>query len=161
MLAKTHKIINVTATLGYALSHKYPITIPELILVAIGSTIPDIDNPSSWWGRTFPSIEKQLQHRGITHTIYPILILILLCQVTMNKYLISFTIGYTLHVIEDGFSKDGVNLFIPNAKGIHLPLSYTTGGKFESFIRKVAWIIFIYYVIEWVFTILNLYLHFY
>lgn len=147
MLLKTHKVINVAATLS-VISHTQfvtpgiilPVIIPAVIGTLIGTTVVDIDTESSTIGQMFPSISTRLQHRGITHTIYPVLLLLALCSVFSNPFMYGLTFGYALHIFEDMFSRNGLNIIIPGGKPWHMPISYVTGSSSESLIRKLAWL---------------------
>ncbi len=62
-------------------------------------------------------LKKFLKHRGITHSIWPILLLIFL-DLEVNDYLISIFLkiiyfALIFHVIEDSFTVSGVNFFYP------------------------------------------------
>lgn len=98
-------------------------TMGNVAAVALGSLLPDIDEPRSWIGRRTRGISDLIHmyfgHRGITHSLLgvilamiPILLLVLLTSfsLTNGSYLI---LGYFLHLIEDSFSKKGIKWLLP------------------------------------------------
>lgn len=103
-------------------------------LLIVGSLLPDIDHPNSYIGRRIPFlptlINKIFGHRGMTHSL--IVVLLLWLFVIFYPVLFFLALGYTLHVIEDSFSKSRVAWLQPFSKqkfGIAL---YKTGSRIEN-----------------------------
>lgn len=93
----------------------------DLLLIAVlfglGSLFPDIDTPTSTIGKYFPFVGSIIGHRTVTHTIWAVLLLGGLTWYFSSIYLLAFTVGYTLHIIEDSFSRQGIAWFYPVVGG--------------------------------------------
>lgn len=78
-----------------------------LALYWLGSLVPDIDNPRSLLGRWFAWLPMG-PHRGITHTLYPALVLVLLVAVAPALRVgVFFLAGMLLHLLADAPSRAG------------------------------------------------------
>lgn len=124
-----------------------------VILVVLGSTAPDIDEPSSWIGKRarFLSLPLKLlgifipmfRHRGITHIFLIPFILILFSAFSKNIYLASFSYGWMMHTIGDLLTKGGINgylyPFFPGTKVGLLPksLRFYTGSLQEMILINI------------------------
>ena len=115
------------------------LTINNIILfffiTLLGSLLPDIDHPNSKISNKIPILPKILsifiKHRGIFHTIFlAILIPGLVWLFIGHIYGIALFIGYTSHLIIDGFTKQGVNFLHPIAK-LHISGFIETGTYAE------------------------------
>lgn len=84
-----------------------------LLVFMIGALAPDIDTESSELGRYVKPISTRLTHRTVTHTIWIVLLLAVASWFFHSSYLFAFTFGYTLHIIEDTFSRQGICWFYP------------------------------------------------
>ena len=128
----------------------------KLILFAIcfqsanlGSMLPDLDTRKSYISKKWPYlskfISKRCKHRGFTHSLLILLILLqflkLIILIGENNIIlicISYGIltGYTSHIILDAFTYEGVDLFFP--LGFNLKLSrLKTSSKGERYVYKI------------------------
>lgn len=110
--------------------------------LVIGALLPDIDSKNSILGRYVPFIQDIFGHRTITHTIWVVLGLFIINYFFGNTFTWMISIGYLLHIIQDSFSRQGVDWFWPFGKGyksyggatvkrgFHLGL-YSVGGVVE------------------------------
>lgn len=117
--------------------------------VIIGSVLPDIDEPKSYIGRRSKGVSVAVKglfgHRGITHSILPCLLLILVASNHQYDIFIGLAVGYIFHIVGDALSKAGVPLFLPfSKKRIGLPV-YRTGGVGE----KVLMLFMIAYLVSY------------
>ena len=82
----------------------------------LGSTLPDIDLPSTSLGQTFNKLSKYLfrrfGHRGLCHSVYWTLLFGALSFINKDVFL-QLCIGYTAHIFLDMFNPTGVKLFYP------------------------------------------------
>ena len=136
----THLVFGLMFGLIYILVFKVIIFIPFIVLVAIGSLLPDIDNSKSFFGnKIYPfskAIEIFLGHRGIFHSAY-LLILISIPVYRINSTLgIAIFLGYFSHLIADGMTKKGVNFLNPFLE-LRLSGFIVTG----SFAEKIIFVI--------------------
>lgn len=122
----------------------------ELLLISLlfglGSLFPDIDTPTSTIGKYFPFVGSIIGHRTVTHTIWALLLLSAATWYFDSVLLLAFTAGYTLHIIQDSFSRQGIAWFYPVLGGYNTfgsgavmkqgrkpgPLAYHTGGTGEE-----------------------------
>ena len=131
------KIINITHPISY------------FIFILIGTLIPDLDHSNSKLGNKLKFFSKTIEllfgRRGLMHTIYLSLLISGIIYFFLNKeYGLSMFIGYTSHLILDGFTKEGVNILQP-LSNLTLSGFIKTGGVLENiiFIILVLLIIFL------------------
>ncbi len=151
MLFKTHLIFSLFV--GLVLLNFFEINYLFLIFILVGSLLPDIDSVESYLGRKARIISGPIEflfgHRGLLHTIYPVLSLFILYLIFRINLILALAIGYLLHLILDAITKEGVTFFtIPfrfKIKGF-----IKTGGIFEK-------ILFYVLIIASLFLIYSLY----
>src|SRR3989344_6608238 len=138
MMFRTHAAFGFL--LGILFLEFFPQRYPFLFLtiVTLMSALPDIDTPKSKIGRKFPLVSYPLswivRHRGITHSIFPIMGIYLLFRYFNLNYLgLAIVIGYITHLIGDGISKEGVNFLYPLST-LHMRGFFRVGGLIEIFI---------------------------
>jgi len=111
-----------------------------IFLVLFGSLLPDIDNPKSKVGRNAPLIGWFFEHRGIFHSVFPLILLVCLTFVTnWDWFLVPVSVGYGSHLFIDLFTKKGLRIFYPfktNVRGF-----ITTGSWFEKLLFLVLLIV--------------------
>ena len=120
MLFKTHLAFGLLVGL-FVLQY---ISVPDkyifLLLVVFASLIPDIDQPNSKISHKIPVIPKILsifsKHRGIFHSVFIAVLFALFVSYFSRSYGIALFLGYTSHLLIDGFTKQGVNLLHPISK---------------------------------------------
>lgn len=111
-----------------------------MFLVLFGALLPDIDNPKSKVGRNVPLIGWFFEHRGIFHSIFPLILLVCLNFVTnWDWFLVPVAVGYGSHLFIDLFTKKGLRLFYPFKANIHGFV--LTGGWFEKLLFLVLLIV--------------------
>lgn len=114
-----------------------PITISLLVGTAIGSLIPDIDEPKSYIGRRSLGvswfIKKKYGHRGGTHSVIIWFILMaILMTIARHPFTYGISCGYLFHIVGDFFSNKGVPLLLPlTKKRFKFIVTYRTGGWVE------------------------------
>ncbi|EPY6472521.1 metal-dependent hydrolase [Clostridium sporogenes] len=150
MLYKNHLIVSNVVILPI-MSITNTCTISNLIVLGIGSLLPDIDEPHSYIGKRTRGISDLINsifgHRGITHTLFSAILvfLISICIGISFGHIdigIYFSLGYFLHILEDGFSKSGVKWFWPICnKTFKFRVYYVTGSLVEFFIGIAAMLI--------------------
>jgi len=86
-----------------------------LLFVLIGSLIPDIDNVESFLGRKYRIISGPIEfifgHRGLLHSIYPVLGLVILYFIFKTELILALSLGYFLHLVLDALTKEGITFF--------------------------------------------------
>lgn len=83
------------------------------ILFTLGSVFPDIDSEKSTIGRYITPISRSIPHRTITHTLWAVLLLFGFAIYFQNIYVLAFAVGYTVHIIQDSFSRQGIAWLYP------------------------------------------------
>lgn len=106
-----------------------------LLLVLLGSLLPDLDSPhskvSQWSGIVGKIVSFFFRHRGILHSIVLHLLLFVIISYVFNVfYARALFIGYLAHVLGDGITPAGVKLFYPFSK-FKLKGPVKVGGIFE------------------------------
>jgi inner membrane protein len=139
MLIRTH----LSITLFFVLL-LFPYVDGKLIFVIvalIATFLPDIDSRFSTIGRK--RIARILQiftkHRGMIHSFTFLISITFLFVIFYPVLALGFFLGYSLHLLADSFTKDGIKPFYPLKKKISGRIS--TGGKKEIIIL-VFFIIF-------------------
>jgi inner membrane protein len=102
----------------------------DLGLVALGSLLPDIDHPSSWFGRRVPFISWPLAaivgHRGVTHSAVALAVwaaALLLAGSTL--WLGPLATGYLSHLAGDCLTPSGIPVLWPSRRRFRIPLFRT------------------------------------
>lgn len=121
------------------------------ILFTLGSVFPDIDSEKSTIGSYIKPISSAIPHRTITHTLWVVLVLFGLALYFHNIYVLVFAVGYTVHIIQDSFSRQGIAWLYPITgytsygsgavmkKGRNNPiLAYHTGQSTEQVIFIIS-----------------------
>lgn len=80
--------------------------IVALMLVTLGSLLPDIDNENSMLGRY---IHLPLEHRVWTHNAYALGLIVLVSALILHTPYIA--VGYFLHLLLDDFSASHIKWF--------------------------------------------------
>ncbi len=89
-----------------------------MLLILLGSALPDVDHPESKIGRKVKIGAMLFEHRGFFHSLFAALFLFLLLvyYITgsgVGVYLYAVTAGYLIHIISDAFTKEGIMPFHP------------------------------------------------
>ncbi len=127
--------------IGMFLMEKFSNKYLFLALLLVGSLLPDMDNPYSKLGRKIRPVSTLIKfvfgHRGIFHSVIPVLLILFLFYYIFNLKLIgaALSTGFVLHLILDGLTKEGINYLYPFSK-LKISGFIRTGGIFE-------WILFI------------------
>lgn len=174
MLAKTHITFALSLTsVGVFVIHPFlPIESAHLLIfyfaVAFGAIFPDIDEPHSKIGRMFIGVSHLMNvifgHRGFTHSLSFIIVLILLLMLlcsfesfsafvngfyenALGFLVFGFILGNLLHLLGDMMTLSGVPLFLPfkSKKYFALPkvLRFRTSGLADQVIAYICGIFFL------------------
>lgn len=90
----------------------------------IGGLLPDIDSESSLLGR---HVHLPVPHRTITHSLWPVMLLLVLANVTDGFIAAMFTavlFGYFVHLVADAVGRAGICWLWPFQRYI----TYTSGA---------------------------------
>ncbi len=140
MLAKTHVIFGAGSALAVSQAMHLPLNSSILMVSAgvIGSLLPDIDHPTSTFGRKiWPVsliISKVFGHRGITHSLLAVsvLVFLLVSDQHLSKTSLGLIVGYLSHLFGDFITPHGIPVFWPIKKCYRIPRPIKTGGFGES-----------------------------
>lgn len=129
MVSGTHVAFGSTLFLAGSALFEYEVSIVTWSCVAIGSILPDVDLPTSFFGRTFwwasTRLEKRYGHRTITHSFLAMLVLATLLYPLLHydKALYFWCVvgGYWSHLWIDMFNLRGVDLFWPSPIRVVMP----------------------------------------
>ena len=120
-------------------------------LLLLGAIFPDIDTPTSKLQKKTGGLLKPIallfSHRGIFHSLFAAVLLALIPYSLLNHSLgIAFFIGYLSHIVSDGLTKKGVNLFSPIIK-LELRGPIETGSIAEIILDALL-IVLIYFTVK-------------
>ncbi len=103
-----------------------------LIMVLVGTVVPDLDTNRSSYGRhlIFRPMQFFMKHRGVLHSFTTAALLSLLIAVFFPVASFGFFLGYVGHLIIDSFTPDGIRPFWPLKYGSVGPVR--TGGRLEE-----------------------------
>lgn len=142
MLAATHIIFGVGCSMITA--HLLRLPVDQTIVVtaagAIGSLLPDIDHPSSTFGRKIKPISNIIGyifgHRGITHSLVAVAVLatLLADHAHVPNWGLGLVVGYLSHLLGDWLTPFGIPLFWPSKVMCRAPVCFRTGGSMEKFV---------------------------
>jgi len=103
-----------------------------ILMVLVATIIPDLDNGSSSWGRhlLFMPLQFFVKHRGMVHSLTTATIISILLAIFWPVGSLGFFVGYSVHILLDSFTKEGVQPFWPlKSKSYGFILS---GGRVED-----------------------------
>lgn len=130
MFFKTHFIIALFFVLMFFQYIENPIVFLPIVFLA--TIIPDIDSRFSRIGhyKIFRVFNFFMKHRGITHSFTFLAVISLLIFLSFKEILIPFSLAYSLHLILDAVTIDGISPFYPLKFRIKGKLK--TGGIIET-----------------------------
>lgn len=120
----------------------------------IGSLLPDVDHPSSSFGRRVLPVSLLLSatfgHRGITHSLFAVVAITLLVWFGLaktggypdfvNPLAIGLSLGYLSHLFADYFTNSGVPLLWPNKRKFAFFVTVKTGSISEYVLAIVLYV---------------------
>jgi membrane-bound metal-dependent hydrolase YbcI (DUF457 family) len=103
-----------------------------IVVLIIATMLPDIDTGFSNIGKKwiFKPLQWFVKHRGIVHSLTTAVIIAFLFAYLWPPGALGFFLGYSVHILLDSFTKDGIQPFWPfknESKGF-----IKSGGKFEE-----------------------------
>jgi len=101
-------------------------------MVLLATVLPDLDSSFSSWGRhlIFRPLQFFVKHRGIIHSFTTGVIASVAIAFFWPVASLGFFVGYSVHLICDSFTKEGIQPFWPlkaKSKGF-----IVTGGRIEE-----------------------------
>jgi len=137
MLFKTHiafAILGILLFIGHV-NNKIVFS----IMVLLSTIVADIDSENSFLGRFFKPLNFFVKHRGIVHSLFFVVFISIILAVYFPITSFGFFLGFSIHLICDSFTKDGIEVFWPFKTKVYGFV--TTGGKIEKSI--FAFVIFL------------------
>lgn len=130
MLLKTHILFAVLAIL--LIVQHVESRFFFILMVLMASVIPDMDTGFSRVGKNIAAKTGQLfvKHRGIVHSLTIGIIVSVLFSIYWPVGALGFFVGWSVHMICDSFTKEGIQAFWPlkfKTSGF-----ISTGGRFEE-----------------------------
>ncbi|MAG11169.1 hypothetical protein CMI44_02560 [Candidatus Pacearchaeota archaeon] len=132
MLIRTHLVITSFFVLLFLPYVEGKLAFAVVALIA--AFLPDVDSRFATIGRR--KIARILQvftkHRGVIHSFTFLMTLTFLLIIFYPRISLGFFLGYSLHLLADSFTPDGIKPFYPSKKkstGI-----VPTGGKREMIV---------------------------
>lgn len=130
MLVKTHLAFALLVIILFFEHVENKIIFVSMVLIA--TILPDLDSNLSTAGKSIFARPFQffVSHRGIIHSFTFAAIISVLIAMIFPKASLGFFMGYSVHLVTDSFTKDGIQPFWPakaKSKGF-----VRTGGKMEE-----------------------------
>jgi len=87
-----------------------------IIMMAIATLLPNIDNPFSGIGKNFifKPVQFFTKHRGMFHSFTLAIILSILLAIFVPVASFGFFLGYSIHLMIDSFTREGIQPFWPS-----------------------------------------------
>lgn len=173
MMARTHLVFGLFSgalLLGAAtnegfIHNDHRMVFLFLVGTALGSLLPDIDEPHSFIGRKFLFLSYPInivfRHRMFTHSMVFVVILALILALLNTFFYIPYfymgiVFGVLAHIIGDMHTKGGCPIFLPiSKKKIKiLPdvLSFKT-GSFVEYLFTISYTALLLFVIKYFFLL--------
>ena len=130
MLLRTHLVFAVLMIIVFIQQVSNKFVFAGLVLVA--TVLPDIDSGFSSWGRhlIFRPLQFFTKHRGILHSFTFAVVVSIVLALIWPIASLGFFIGYSVHLICDSFTKDGIQPFWPLRVRSSGPIK--SGGRIED-----------------------------
>ena len=130
MLLKTHLAFAVLVFLLFVQHVPNKLIFAGMILVA--TILPDLDSSYSSFGRhvVFKPLQFFVKHRGIIHSFTTGILLSVILAIFWPIFSFGFFIGYSVHLVGDSFTREGIQPFWPLKVKSTGPIY--TGGRIEE-----------------------------
>ena len=129
----THVVFGLLLSLVFLTSIDVTSPFVFILLVLFSSLLPDIDQKDARIHRYVPFtrwIQTVFEHRGIFHSLFPpVFIYIVFLFFKLEWIGFALALGYISHLLLDGLTKMGIDLFYPASMHIRGPIK--TGGMME------------------------------
>jgi len=130
MLLKTHVMFGILMILFFLnhVSSKFLF----IGMVLLATVIPDLDSGFSSYGRhlIFRPLQFFVRHRGVIHSFTTAIVLSGLVAIWFPVASFGFFMGYSVHLIMDSFTREGIQPFWPLRVKSSGPL--LSGGRIEE-----------------------------
>lgn len=152
MMAPTHMAAGAAAGLNIAHMAGFS-PLLGMVLGAVGSLLPDLDHPNGTIRNRLSGSKLLLfwlSHRGITHSLVFLFILIAITQAFLplpSGISRAITEGFASHLLLDLLTKRGIPMFAPFSwENISL-LPIRTGGMIETLVIMPSLLLLILYML--------------
>jgi len=130
MLLRTHLAFGILMIILFL--HHVNSKIIFIAMVLVATVLPDLDSGFSSWGRhwIFKPLQIFVKHRGIIHSFTAGIVFSVLLAVFWPVASLGFFVGYSVHLICDSFTKQGIQPFWPlrvRSRGF-----ISSGGRIED-----------------------------
>lgn len=120
-----------------------------LVLVGsiVGGLIPDIDTPTSAFGKPLKPVSKLINkgfgHRTITHSGLWLIPLIILYVYTKNEFVLGYIIGFLSHLFSDTLTSGGIPWLYPLERK-RIRLTRIKSGDGDLLLTILSVIVFVF-----------------
>ena len=113
MLLRTHIVFGIFFILLFF--HQVQHGFIFALFVLLATALPDIDSQNSSYGRhlIFRPIQFVFRHRGVLHSIFAAVFFSIIIAIFWPIASFGFFVGYSLHLVIDSLTKEGVRAFWP------------------------------------------------
>jgi len=135
MRFRTHIIFSFLISLLIINSFNIQNKIIFIVILLIASALPDIDSHKSKVGKKIKPlsflINIFLGHRGIFHSLFLLILILLFIMLINYEITAAFFIGYLSHLVLDSLTPEGVMFLYPFSKK-RIQGFIRTGSLFEN-----------------------------
>jgi len=113
MLLRTHLAFGVLMVILFVQHVNDKLIFIGMVLLA--TILPDLDTGFSSWGRhlIFRPLQFLTRHRGIIHSFSFAILISIILSIFWPVLSLGFFLGYSVHLICDSFTKEGIQPFWP------------------------------------------------
>jgi membrane-bound metal-dependent hydrolase YbcI (DUF457 family) len=146
MQGKTHLLFGLLLAVLWVEFISAQNAVLTLLLILLGSLLPDIDEKSSLLGRRVPILSYFTKHRSFFHSvIFGVSCVIVLSFIVSVHHVLAFSAGFIGHLLLDAITPMGVKPFWPSQ--VKIKGFVKVGGLLEKlifvlFIALFVWMIF-------------------
>ena len=113
MLLRTHLTFGIFMIILFLQHVNHKLIFVSMVFIA--TIFPDLDSSFSSWGRhlVFRPLQFFVKHRGIMHSFSFAILISVFLTIFWPVASFGFFIGYSVHLICDSFTKQGIKPFWP------------------------------------------------
>jgi inner membrane protein len=105
---------NTHLAFGLFVALLFPFSWLFVLLVLVGSLLPDLDSSKSKFGRKVKIIGWLFKHRGLLHSVlFGVGLFIILYFFGFGYLGLGLLVGIFSHLVADAFTKEGIRFFYP------------------------------------------------
>ncbi len=147
MRGTTHLLFGLVLAAVFTQVHSFANPLLAVVLILLGSLLPDLDERHSTLGRKVPIVGFLIKHRTFFHSLlFLVAVTILLWAVVPAWYVIAFAAAVLGHLFLDALTPQGVRPFWPSK--LRVRGFVRTGGVLEKLVAAAAVVAFVWLLLR-------------